>query len=126
MNRTSNLLVVALAVAAATVTGLKAGSTSQGEESTATSSDPTTFSLTVKRGKPSGNYASGTQVIVSADAAPTGAHFTGWTGDVAILANPFLSTTSATVPFMAVTVTATYSAAAATDNSLSIDRNWDG
>ena len=91
MNRSSKLFVVAMAFAAATVTGLRAGSTSWGEESTPASSDPTTFSLTVERGKPSGNYAAGTQVIVSADATPNGAQFAGWTGDVAILANPFFA-----------------------------------
>ena len=68
MNRTSKLLVVALAVAAATVTGLKAGSTSQGEESTK-------YSLTVENGKPSDNYEAGTLVSVVANAAPAGAEF---------------------------------------------------
>jgi hypothetical protein len=125
MNRTSKLLVVALAVAAATVTGLNAGSTSQGEESTPASSDPTTFSFTVERGKPSGNYSAGTQVTVTADAAPSGAQFAGGMGDVAILANPSLPTTSATIPSMGITITATYTASAA-KSLTALSPMWEG
>jgi hypothetical protein len=125
MNRTSKLLFVAMAVAAATISALRAGSALQGEETTPASSDPTAFSLTVENGNPSGNYAAGTLVIVSADAPQAGAQFAGWTGDVAILANPFLPTTTATIPYMAVTITATYTAPAA--NSFpTFDRNWAG
>ena len=121
----SKLLVVALAVSAATVTGLKAGSTSQGEESTPASSDPTKYSLTVENGKPSDNYEAGTLVSVVANAAPAGAEFAGWTGDIAILANPFLPKTTATIPSMAVTITATYTAPAASF-APAIDSNWEG
>jgi hypothetical protein len=125
MNRTSKLLLVAMAVATATISALRAGSALQGEETTTASSDPTKFSLTVENGNPSGNYAVGTLVIVSADAPQAGAQFAGWTGDVAILANPFISTTTATIPFMAVTITATYTAPAA--NSLpTVDLSWAG
>ena len=102
MNRTSKLLFVALAVAAATISAL------QGEKTTTASSDPTEFSLTVENGTPNGNFEAGTLVIVSADAPQAGAQFTGWTGDVAILANPFIPTTTATIPYMAVTIAATY------------------
>jgi Divergent InlB B-repeat domain/FG-GAP repeat len=70
------------------------------------------FSLTVERGEPSGDYAPGTQVTVTADPAPAGQRFAGWTGDVVILANPLLSKTTATMPSMAVTITATYEVAA--------------
>lgn len=112
MNRTSKLLVVAMAVAAASIAGLKAGSTSQKEQSSPASSDASASSLTVENGKPSGSYRTGTQLVVSADAPPIGAQFAGWTGDIAILANPFLPTTSATIPCMAVTITATYTAPA--------------
>jgi hypothetical protein len=41
-----------------------------------------------------------------------GAQFAGWKGDIAILANPSLPTTTATIPSMAVTITATYTAPA--------------
>jgi Divergent InlB B-repeat domain len=74
------------------------------------------FSLTVERGEPSGYYAPGTQVTVTADPAPPGQRFAGWTGDIVILANPFLSKTTATVPFMAVTITATYEATATNES----------
>jgi hypothetical protein len=47
-------------------------------------------------------------VTVSASAAPAGASFVSWTGDVEILANPLLSKTTATVPLQAVAITATY------------------
>jgi Divergent InlB B-repeat domain len=105
MNKSSYLLVVAMTIAVS-ISGLKAFSIFQ----IPPSSDPTKFSLTVQGGSPSGNYAAGTQVTVSADAPKAGAKFAGWTGDVAILANPFLPTTTATIPFMAVTITATYTA----------------
>jgi hypothetical protein len=68
--------------------------------------------LTVENGEPSGSYRTGNQVVVTADAPPVGAEFARWTGDIAILANPFLPTTSATIPYMAVTITATYTAPA--------------
>ena len=114
MNRTSKLLLVAMAVATATISALSAGSAFQGEEMTTASSDPTRFSLTIENGTPGGNYEAGTLVVVSADAPQAGAQFAGWTGDVEILANPFLPTTTATIPYMAVTITATYTAPAAT------------
>ena len=111
MITTRNLLFVAMVVAAAAISALP------GEETTTASSDPSKFSLTVEKGNPSGLHAAGTQVVVRADAPKAGVQFAGWTGDVEILANRFLPTTSATIPFMAVTITATYTAPAA--NSLS-------
>ena len=101
-----------MAVAASSIAGLKAGPSSQKEQPSPASNDSAAFSLTVKNGKPGGSFKTGTQVVVSADAPPIGAQFAGWTGDVAILANPFLPTTSATIPYMAVTITATYTAPA--------------
>ena len=88
MKRTCKLLVVAMAVSALSIAGLKAGS-----------NEPAAVSLTVENGKPSGSFKTGTQVVVSADAPPIGAQFVGWTGDVAILANPFLPKTTATIPY---------------------------
>ena len=108
MNKSSYLLVVAMMIAIS-ISGLKALSLSSLNPQIPTSDSPK-FALTVEEGTPSGNYAAGTQVIVSANAPQAGGRFTGWKGDVAILANPFLPTTAATIPFMAVTITATYSA----------------
>ena len=67
--------------------------------------------LTVNNGTASGDET-GTLVTVTAAAAPAGTHFVGWSGDVTILANPFIPTTTVTIPFMAVTITATYTAPA--------------
>jgi hypothetical protein len=134
MRRTSKLLFAAMAVATAAISALP------GEETTTASSDPTKVSLTVEKGNPSGSYAAGTVVTISAEAPKAGAQFAGWTGDVAILANPSLPTTTATVPFMAVTVTATYTAPATDSpptsgpatytapetNSLSKSESWAG
>ena len=104
MKITNKLLFAATTLAAATISVLP------GEETTTAASEPATSSLTVENGNPSGNYPAGTLVTVSADAPEAGAQFAGWTGDVAVLANPFLPTTTATIPFMAVTITATYKA----------------
>ena len=68
--------------------------------------------LTVNNGTASGDET-GTLVTVTADTAPPGTQFVGWSGDVDILANPSLPTTTATIPSMPVTITATYTAPAA-------------
>src|SRR5262245_14614371 len=107
MNKSSYLLVVAMTIAVS-ISGLKAFSIFQQDSQIPASSDPTKFSLTVQGGSPSGNYAAGTQVTVSANAPKAGAQFAGWKGDIAILANPSSPTTIATIPFMAVTIIATY------------------
>jgi hypothetical protein len=101
IKRICKLFVIAVTVMAGTVF--------PEEESTHSPSDPTAVSLTVKRGKPSGRYAAGAQVTIRADAPPTGTRFTGWKGDVQILADPRSPATTATVPFTPVTVIATYS-----------------
>jgi Divergent InlB B-repeat domain len=64
--------------------------------------------LRVSRGRATGNGAPGNQVTVTADAAPAGEQFAGWTGDAAVLADRFSSTTTAMVPFTAATVAATF------------------
>lgn len=139
MNKTSKLVFVAMAVAAAT---LRADSALQDKErktdSTPTSvsapyeepiatasSDSAKSSLTVVNGNRSGSYPPGTPVLVTADAPPAGAKFAGWTGDVAILANPLLPTTTATIPHMAVTITATYTEPAAKPRP-AFSRRWEG
>jgi hypothetical protein len=45
---------------------------------------------------------------VTAGPPSPGQKFAGWSGDIQILANPFLSTTTATMPSIDVTVSATY------------------
>jgi hypothetical protein len=92
MNRPTKLFFVAMAFAATAFSGSMAG-------------------LTVNNGTASGDET-GTLVTVTADAAPPGTHFVGWSGDVTILANPFIPTTTVAIPFMAVTITATYTAPA--------------
>jgi hypothetical protein len=108
VNIISKLFVVAIAVAATAMAELRAGSAFLGEEATPASGRATKVSLTVKHGRPSGTYTPGSQVLVHADAAPIGTKFLVWAGDVEILADPASPTTTATIPFTAVTLTATY------------------
>jgi Divergent InlB B-repeat domain len=105
MNGTTKLMLMTMAAATA-ISGVKASSISL-QEPAALSGNPI-FSLTVENGKPSGHYEAGTQVVVSAAEAPRGSQFARWTGDIVILANPFLSSTTATIPFMAVAISASY------------------
>jgi hypothetical protein len=64
--------------------------------------------LTVTNGTGSGQHDVGTTVTVTANPPPSGQEFAGWSGDIQILANPLLSTTTATMPSIDVTITATY------------------
>ena len=69
---------------------------------------PKPMALTVNNGSASGT-APGTVVTVTANPAPAGQRFAGWTGDITILASPSEETTTATVPpTTPVTITATY------------------
>jgi hypothetical protein len=86
---------------------------------TARSEIPTT--LKVENGTGDGSYAAGTMVTVTADPAPAGQHFVGWTGDIAILANANIATTTATIPSIDVTIAAKYQIDA--DISFPIDEN---
>jgi List-Bact-rpt repeat protein len=126
MTGTSKLVFVTMAVAAMTTFALRANSFPQDKQrkpeatattasaphddtiATASSNLPKT-SLNVINGNPSGEYSPGTLVVVTAD-VPAGAKFAGWTGDVAILANPLVPTTTATIPHTAVSITATFTA----------------
>jgi hypothetical protein len=67
-----------------------------------------THVLTVNNGRGDGNYSAGTQVTVSANAPPPGQQFVAWTEDYQILGNPQSPTTTATMPSVGVTITATY------------------
>jgi hypothetical protein len=64
--------------------------------------------LTVVNGTGGGSYPVGKRVVVTANPVPDGSQFGGWTGDVPILSNPQDSTTTATIPSVDVSVTATY------------------
>jgi hypothetical protein len=112
MNRPTKLMLIS-AAATALISAAHAGSISLQEPA-----DPPAgqvSSLRVENGKPSGTYEVGTQIVVSADDPLPGAEFARWTGDIAILANPFLSRTTATIPFTAVTISATYTEPTATE-----------
>jgi beta-glucosidase len=67
--------------------------------------------LTVEDGSGSGRHDAGTIVKVTADPPPPREKFAGWSGDTQILANPSEPTTTATMPSIDVTITATYSEA---------------
>ena len=54
--------------------------------------------LKVENGTGDGSCAPGTMITVIADPAPAGQHFAGWTGDIVILSNPNLATTTAIDP----------------------------
>ena len=64
--------------------------------------------LKVENGTGNGSYAPGTMVTVSAEPAPGGnlLGFAGWTGDIAILANPTIATTTATIASIDVSIAA--------------------
>jgi hypothetical protein len=70
---------------------------------------PTTYALTVNNGSGSGNYAGGQTVTVTANAAPSGQQFAGWTGATSALANASASTTTLTMPAAATSISVTYS-----------------
>jgi len=69
---------------------------------------PVTYHLTVNSGSGSGDYAPGAAAAISANAAPSGKVFAGWTGDTACVAAPMQASTTVTMPTAAVSVTATY------------------
>ena len=90
-------------------------SSSQSTRTTAPASGTPT--LTVNSGSGSRQYAAGTIVTVTADPPPPGKEFAGWSGDTQILANPSEATTSATIPSIDVTITATYANASSNGSS---------
>jgi Divergent InlB B-repeat domain/Fibronectin type III domain len=73
-----------------------------------TTPDASAYVLTVNNGSGTGNYIPGTLVTVSASSAPEGQYFDRWVDDWVILANPWLLTTTATIPYQDVTITASY------------------
>jgi len=73
---------------------------------------PPKYTLKVVKGTGGGSYTAGTVVTITANAAPSGQSFTGWTG--AAVANPGASSTTLKMPAANTTVTANYSSSAAT------------
>jgi 3-phytase len=71
-------------------------------------SAPVTASVTVNDGNGGGTFEVGSEITITADAAPDGSEFDGWTGDVDALDDPNASETTLTVPEGGATVTATY------------------
>lgn len=70
---------------------------------------PITYALIVENGTGDGSYGEGTQVTITADAAPQGKIFDKWmTSGGGTFANAGNATTTFTMPAKAVTVTATY------------------
>jgi len=70
--------------------------------------EATTWLLTVNSGSGSGNYAAGTVVNISANAAPSGKTFDQWTGDVSGVADANSANTTFTMGSANATITATY------------------
>jgi IPT/TIG domain len=66
------------------------------------------YILDVASGSGDGIYPTATMVKVSADPPPASQQFAGWAGDTAILSNPFLPNTTAIMPSMDVSLSATY------------------
>ena len=104
----SELLVLLAALAFALAQETMAQSRLSVEGVTAGAAPPGSYILDVVNGSGDGIYNAGTIVRVSADPPPTGQKFAGWTGDIAILSNPFLPTTGAIIPSMNVSLFATY------------------
>ena len=67
-----------------------------------------TNTLEVANGLGSGSYVAGDLVTVTADPPPPGKKFVGWSGDKEILANPFISPTTATAVSKNVKIKANY------------------
>jgi hypothetical protein len=88
------------------VTDAAAHNTAQAFPMTVLPPPVTLYTLTVVNGSGGGSFASGTTVAISANAAPAGQVFLGWTG--ATVANPSSSTTTLIMPGANTTVTANY------------------
>lgn len=76
-----------------------------------TTPNPAAHVLTVNSGSGNGSYVAGTIVTVSANAPPAGKEFDRWLDDWVILSNPWMATTTATMPYQDVTITPSYSRA---------------
>jgi predicted phage tail protein len=74
-----------------------------------TTPNPAAHVLTVNSGSGNGSYLAGTIVTVSANAPPADKQFDRWLDDWVILSNPWMATTTATMPYQDVTITPSYS-----------------
>ena len=79
----------------------------------------TSYTLAVNGGSGSGSYAQGSNVQITANGAPSGSQFAGWTGMTSTVANAALATTTAWIPASNISVTATYAALPATSSASS-------
>jgi len=76
-------------------------------EVTATYTDKT-WTLAVNSGTGDGDYVAGTVVDIDADSAPSGQEFDEWIGDTTGIADVEDSSTTITMPYASVEITATY------------------
>ena len=79
------------------------------QEVTATYTDKT-WTLTVNSGTGDGDYVVGTEVGITADAAPSGYEFDEWAGDTEGIASLTSASTTLTMPYADAEVTASYAA----------------
>lgn len=68
------------------------------------------FTRSVENGSSGGVHAHGSEVTVSADPAPFGYQFDGWSGEIANLADASAATTTLYMPPRDLTIRATYRA----------------
>jgi hypothetical protein len=78
------------------------------------------YTATVENGTGGGSYASGANVNISANAAPSGKVFDSWISDDVTVASASSSSTSFVMPAKAVTVKATYKDAPATPQTYAV------
>ncbi len=74
----------------------------------------TTYPLTVSQGTGGGTYAVGSAISISANPAPAGMQFAGWSGGTSGLASVSSASTTLTMPASADVLTATYAPSVAT------------
>ena len=91
------------------VNGTKTAAIKSGSATVIVNATPVkTYTLTVNSGSGGGNYATGAQVPIIADAAPNGKVFDQWTGDISGIANANAASTTYTIGSVNATITATY------------------
>jgi uncharacterized protein (DUF1800 family) len=76
--------------------------------------------ITIRGGKGSGRYRPGAVLTVTADPAPAGQVFIGWTGAITGLTDPAAPTTALIVPATSATLVANYSKVGANDVEVTV------